>query len=106
LFAPVETGSLPLPVLTSTVHCLLSEPRAVASGLFAPVETGSLPLPVLTSTVHCLLSGLWILQHSNKWQVAITLGKVQTVANHKMIGNPEAKIVDLHFSLTALILVE
>jgi 1-acyl-sn-glycerol-3-phosphate acyltransferase len=45
----------------------------------------------------------WILKHSYEWQVAVSFGKVQTIANHKLIRDRKTKIIDLHFALASLV---
>src|SRR6266496_1856855 len=50
--------------------------------------------------------GLSILKHGNKWQVSITLCKIQTISHDEMIGYRKSNIIDRHLSFASVNFVE
>jgi hypothetical protein len=46
------------------------------------------------------------LQNANKWQVAVSLRVIQSVSNHKHVGDDEAHVISLHPFHTALRFVQ
>src|SRR5689334_10337531 len=53
-----------------------------------------------------LVLRLGVFQHCDERQVAITFGEVQTITNDKLVRNLKTKIINLHFLLPSLILIE